>query len=379
MRAAWIFTSGWWIICSPTTSLRSRRCIIGTCPPRYKTKVAGSVATRRSPSRTTLKSSRGAWATGCPRWITLNEPWCAAYLGYGTGVHAPGVQGMQAAVTAAHHLLLAHGLAVPRLRALSRPTSQVGITLNLTPIYAADRRPATLVAQQQADRFHNRWFLDPIFVGAYPARFFERLAVSEPEIADGDLATIAAPLDFLGVNYYSRLVIEARSEGARSRTGPYFDGQVVGPLPGSASTAMGWEVYPEGLLDLLLRLQQEYSPPAILVTENGAAYDDEWDGGDRVVDVQRRQYLREHLEALAVALLLGVPVEGYCAWSLLDNFEWAEGYSRRFGIVYVDYPTQRRVIKESGRWYAGLLAAHRERAHRIEQVVGTRSSGGVFH
>jgi beta-glucosidase len=314
-----------------------------------------------------------------PRWITLNEPWCAAYLGYGAGVHAPGVKGMQAAVTAAHHLLLAHGLAVPRLRQYSRPASQVGVTLNLTPVYATDRRPKTLVAQQQADRFHNRWFLDPIFVGAYPARFFERLAVATPEMADGDLATIAAPLDFLGVNYYSRLVIQAATGSARSRQGPYFDGQVVGPLSGSTYTAMGWEVYPEGLLDVLVRLQQEYSPPAILVTENGAAYDDVWDGGDRVVDLQRREYLREHLEALAVALLLDVPVEGYFAWSLMDNFEWAEGYSRRFGIVYVDFATQRRIVKESGRWYAGLLAAHRAQAQRPERAAGTRSGGPEFH
>jgi beta-glucosidase len=314
-----------------------------------------------------------------PRWITLNEPWCAAYLGYGVGVHAPGAKGMQSAVTAAHHLMLAHGLAVPRLRHHSRPASQVGVTLNLTPVYAADRRPETLVAQQQADRFHNRWFLDPIFVGAYPARFFERLAVAAPAMADGDLATIGAPLDFLGVNYYSRLVIEAATGSARSRQGPYFDGQVVGPLPGSAYTAMGWEVYPEGLLDVLVRLQQEYSPPAILVTENGAAYDDVWDGGDRVVDLQRREYLREHLEALAVALLVDVPVEGYFAWSLMDNFEWAEGYSRRFGIVYVDYPTQRRIVKESGRWYAGLVAAHRAQGPRPGWAAGRGIGGQMFH
>jgi beta-glucosidase len=173
--------------------------------------------------------------------------------------------------------------------------------------------------------------------------------------------------------------MQAPSDGVRSQIGPYFDGQVVGPLAGSTYTAMGWEVYSEGLLDLLLRLQQEYNPPAILVTENGAAYDDVWDGGDHVVDAQRREYLREHLQALAVALLLDVPVEGYFAWSLLDNFEWAEGYSRRFGIVYVDYPTQRRVIKESGRWYAELLAAHRDQTRQPEQAAAVRSNDGVFH
>jgi beta-glucosidase len=308
-----------------------------------------------------------------PSWITLNEPWCAAYLGYGTGSHAPGLRSMAAAMTAGHHMLLGHGLAVPRLRELARPGSQVGITLNLTPIYAADRRTETLIAQQQADRFHNRWFLDPIFVGAYPARFFERLDVAAPAIAEGDLETIAAPLDFLGVNYYSRLMIRAESEdatGDQPRTGPYFNGQIVGPLAGSSYTAMGWEIYPEGLVDLLLRLHQEYSPPAILITENGAAYDDVWDGGERVLDLKRREYLREHIQALAVALMLDVPVQGYFAWSLMDNFEWAEGYSRRFGMVYVDYPSRRRIVKESGRWYADFLATHRAQARADESAAG---------
>jgi beta-glucosidase len=301
------------------------------------------------------------------RWITLNEPWCSAYLGYGTGAHAPGMSSLEAAATAAHHLLLAHGWAVPRLRACSRADNRVGITLNLTPVYAADRRPDTLFAQQQADRFHNRWFLDPIFHGQYPARFFERLGVPQPPIADGDLAAIAAPLDFLGINYYSRLLMRAAEEQSQQpRSAPYFDGEIVGPVPGSAYSDMGWEIYPEGLVDILLRVHQDYHPAAIAVTENGAAFDDVWDGSDGVRDERRRDYLREHIQALAVARMLGVPVEGYFAWSLMDNFEWAEGYSRRFGIVYVDYPSQRRIVKESGRWYAELLALHRAQTRRAD-------------
>jgi beta-glucosidase len=308
------------------------------------------------------------------RWITLNEPWCSAYLGYGTGVHAPGIQSMESAVTAGHHLLLAHGLAVPRLRALARPDAHVGITLNLTPVYAADRRPETLRSQQQAHEFHNRWFLDPVFRGTYPEELFASLGVPPPAIEEGDLAGIAAPIDFLGVNYYSRLLLQADdsladpSSAQPSSAPSYFGGQIVGPVLGSAYTDMGWEIYPEGLVDMLVCLQRDYGPRAIAITENGAAFHDKWAGGDRVHDAQRVVYFREHIQALAVARMLGVPVEGYFAWSLLDNFEWAEGYSRRFGIVYVDYPSQRRIVKDSGRWYAELREAHRTRTRKTDSV-----------
>ncbi len=310
------------------------------------------------------------------QWITLNEPWCSAYLGYGTGVHAPGLHSMEAAVTAGHHLLLAHGLAVPRLRALARPDARVGITLNLTPVYADDRRPETLYSQQQAHRFHNRWFLDPVFHGTYPEGLFDSLGVPPPAIEDGDLASIAAPIDFLGVNYYSRLLLRADDpQSTQPRSAPsYFGGQIVGPVPGSAYTDMGWEIYPEGLVDMLVSLQRDYRPRAIAITENGAAFRDRWAGGDHVHDAQRVAYFREHIQAMAVAVLLGVPVEGYFAWSLLDNFEWAEGYSRRFGIVYVDYPSQRRIVKDSGRWYAELRAAHHARTRKTDSVRAVRRS-----
>lgn len=294
------------------------------------------------------------------RWITLNEPWCSAYLGYGIGVHAPGVRGMQEAVTAAHHLLLAHGLAVPRLRTYARPGAQVGITLNLTPIYAADLRSETLHARQRLDSFHNRWFLDPIFRGTYPADLFDSLGVVPPALMAQDLMRIAERIDFLGVNYYSRLLVRAQDAQDQSASdAPQFGAQIVAPVPGAEYTEMGWEVYPEGLADTLLRVHRDYRPRAILVTENGAAYRDIWDGGAHVHDVQRVSYLRNHIQALAVALLQDVPLKGYFAWSLMDNFEWAEGYSRRFGLVYVDYASQRRIVKDSGRWYAQLLAMHR--------------------
>lgn len=294
------------------------------------------------------------------RWITLNEPWCSAYLGYGTGVHAPGERDMQAAVNAGHHLLLAHGLAMPRLRALAQPHAQVGITLNLIPIYAADNRSETLSALRRMDRLHNTWFLDPTFRGTYPDELFRDLGVVSPPIRGDDLATISVPLDFLGVNYYSRLLIRGH-DGQSTDSGStsvFGDSEIVGPVPGSNYTGMGWEVYPDGLVDMLLRVHHDYAPRAITVTENGAAFGDAWDGGDRIHDLQRKEYLRKHIQAVAVALMVRVPVDGYFAWSLLDNFEWAEGYSQRFGIVYVDYASQRRVVKDSGHWYARLLAAH---------------------
>jgi beta-glucosidase len=298
------------------------------------------------------------------RWITLNEPWCSSYLGYGIGVHAPGMRSMQAAIIAGHHLLLAHGLATTRLRALIQPQARVGISLNLTPVYAADGRPETLNAQRRFDTFHNRWFLDPIFRGTYPDELFADLGTAPPPVEGDDLARIAVPIDFLGINYYSRLLLRAPDHRSTSTlTAPLFESyETVGPVPDSAYTDMGWEVYPDGLVDVLMRVHDDYGPRAITITENGAAYGDAWDGGDRVLDATRTQYLRKHIEALAVAVLLGVPVDGYFAWALIDNFEWAEGYSRRFGLVYVDYATQRRVVKDSGRWYARFLAAHREQA-----------------
>lgn len=281
------------------------------------------------------------------QWITLNEPYVAAYLGHAMGIHAPGLRDPQAAAIAAHHLLLAHGLAVPRLRQAS-PAARVGITLDLSPVYGTDERPATLAAVARMDRLKNRCFLDPIFRGMYPEELFADQGVAPPPIQHGDLAAIAAPLDFLGVNYYSRTVVGSPQGETEIRD--YV------PVPGAAYTEMGWEVFPPGLTAILLRLQRDYAPRALVITENGAAFADHWDGGERIHDDERLQYLRGHIAALADAIRQGVPVTGYFAWSLLDNFEWGHGYSKRFGLVYVDYATQRRIVKDSGYWYRDLLA-----------------------
>ncbi len=296
-------------------------------------------------------------------WITHNEPWVAAYLGYGVGIHAPGMRDVHASVVAGHHLLLSHGLALPRLRAHLRPTAQVGITLNLYPIYPADDRPETAQAIQRADAFVNRWFLDPVFKGSYPADLFPHLGVADPPVEDGDLALIAAPIDFLGVNYYSRKVVRAQPEGATPNPWTPTGYDELTQMPGSVYTQMGpgWEVYPAGLTNLLVRLKDDYAPRSMLITENGAAFEDRWDGDGHVSDPQRLDYLRGHIQAIADAIAQGAPVKGYMLWSLLDNFEWGEGYSKRFGVVYVDYPTQRRILKESGRWYSAFIAAQRQR------------------
>ena len=285
-------------------------------------------------------------------WTTLNEPWCSAYLGYGTGVHAPGLSDRQAAIDAGHHLLLGHGLAVPRIRSHLAMAGQVGITLVLTQIYGSDERAETVRDVQLADEFNNGWFLGPIYRGAYPEGLFEHMALNPPPVQEGDLDTISAPLDFLGVNNYSRILVRG------ARTQPLADRyDCVSPVPNACYTDLGWEIFPNGLRDLLVNVGRNYPVGKLYVTENGAAFPDVWDGGDTVSDPRRVDYLRAHITACAQAIEQGAPLYGYFVWSLMDNFEWGEGYSKRFGMVYIDYPTQRRTIKESGHWYAALLSA----------------------
>src|SRR5579883_807347 len=288
-------------------------------------------------------------------WITLNEPWCSAYLGYGIGVHAPGLRDRQAAIDAAHHLLLGHGLAVPRIRANLKNNAQVGVTLIVNHVYGADERAETLRDMELANQFSNGWFLDPIYRGAYPDRFFEHMALNPPPIQPGDLETISVPIDFLGINNYSRILIRG------AQTQPLADRcESVSPVPNACYTDMGWEIYPNGLRDALVYVALNYPVGNLYVTENGAAFPDVWDGGDTLSDPRRVSYLRSYITACAEALEQGAPLRGYFVWSLMDNFEWGEGYSKRFGIVYIDYPTQRRIIKESGYWYAALLEAFRK-------------------
>lgn len=284
-------------------------------------------------------------------WLTHNEPWCVAFLGYGTGVHAPGLQDWSLVPVVGHNLLLSHGLAVPRLRANIRPDAKVGITLNFTPAYAGDSHPETLARVEKETR-HSRWFTDPLFKAAYPEGLFEDFGGATPNIEPGDLEIISAPIDFLGVNNYTRSLFQTGEDGVC---------RAVDPVPGSLYTDLHWEVFPHALRDLLVWLHKEYAPGPLIVTENGSAFVDEWDASsDHVYDPLRLSYLRDHIQGVGEALQEGVPVQGYFAWSLVDNYEWMDGYSKRFGIVYVDYPTQRRVVKDSGRWYANFIGRQRE-------------------
>jgi beta-glucosidase len=283
------------------------------------------------------------------RWITLNEPQVAAWQGYGWGKHAPGRTSERDALAAAHHLLLSHGRAVEILRR-EAPRAQVGITLDVSPVYPASNGESDREAARHFDGFHNRWFLDPVFRGSYPADLLEHFGANAPRVEDGDFGLISAPLDFMGLNYYRREVV-AHSENGGAHTVR---------IPDSDYTDMGWEVSPEGLYDLLVRLKDEYGPRAIYVTENGAAFGDLRAHDGSVRDPERQHYLQEHIREIGRALGAGVPIAGYFVWSFLDNFEWAHGYSKRFGIVYVDYPTLARIPKSSFYWYRDFIAATRE-------------------
>ena len=270
---------------------------------------------------------------------TLNEPWCSSLLSYELGEHAPGLRDRRLALAAAHHLLLGHGLALEEMRALGKK-AELGIVLNLSPAYAASEKAEDQAAARFSDGYLNRWFLDPLFRGEYPADLWETFGEQVPDVQAGDLDLIRAQNDFLGVNYYTRAYAsadrQARPEGAEY-------------------THMDWEVFPQGLTDLLVRLKDDYPVPPILITENGAAYPDERGTGSTVHDPARVAYYASHLAAVAEAARQGVDVRGYFAWSMLDNFEWAWGYERRFGLFYVDYATQERIWKDSGRWYQALL------------------------
>jgi beta-glucosidase len=283
-------------------------------------------------------------------WTTLNEPWCSAFLGYATGRHAPGRREPAAAVRAAHHLLLGHGLAVEAMRGDAR----VGITLNLTHVSPLRTEPADLDAARRIDGMQNRLFLDPLLRGAYPDDVLDDLheVTGFGHIHDGDLKRIGAPLDYLGINYYAPMLVVGSSAPAQSA---YVGSPLVRTADGGRPrTAMGWEIDERGLLELLLRLKDDYPAVPLYITENGAAFDDVVQH-DEVHDADRIAYLDGHLRSCARAIGRGVPLKGYFVWSLLDNFEWSFGYTPRFGIVHVDYATQRRTPKDSARWYAEVI------------------------
>ncbi len=294
-------------------------------------------------------------------WITQNEPAVVALQGYLTGEHAPGIQELNQALAASHHVLLSHGWAVPVLRRNS-PGAQVGITLdvNVHAPYADSR--ADLEASRLMDGLYSRWYLDPLFGRGYPADVVA-YAIAQgglpPEgptfVQEGDLEAIAVPTDFLGLNYYRR-----DKHQAADVSGPPHELEEV-DLPKDAEagyTEMGWEIYPQGLYEILCRLHFEYRPPRIYVTENGASYAAGPDEDGRVPDQARLDYLREHFAAARRAMDVGVPLGGYFVWSLLDNFEWAHGYHQRFGIVWVDFETQERTPKDSAYWYSQVIAHH---------------------
>jgi beta-glucosidase len=282
-------------------------------------------------------------------WITHNEPWVVAFLGNLMGIHAPGWQDAGLALQVGHHVLLSHGLAVPILREASSPDAQVGITLNLSPIYPATDSAEDAAAARAADGFSNRWFLDPVFRGIYPEDMWAVFHPFEPRVAPGDMDVIARPIDFMGINYYTRSVVAASEESPLG---------YVGVRPEGEYTAMDWEVFPEGLTVLLERVHRDYGPIDLYITENGCAYEDVLSADGQVHDPKRVAYLRSHFAAAHSAIQSGVPLKGYFAWSLMDNFEWSFGYSRRFGIVYVDFETLRRIPKDSAALCAQVAVAN---------------------
>ncbi|MFJ3967125.1 GH1 family beta-glucosidase [Streptomyces parvus] len=285
-------------------------------------------------------------------WATLNEPLCSAWIGHLEGRMAPGLTDLTAAVRASYHLHLGHGLAVQAIRAASSD-ARVGIVNNLSPIEPASGSETDLAAARRADGHINRWWLDPILGRGHPQDMVEEYGVELP-VQPGDLETIAAPLDWLGLNYYFRQIVTADPDGPAPRAK-----QVS--VPGARLTHMDWEVHAEGLEQLLLRLTEEYGIGRIYVTENGSAYEDVVAADGSVHDPERVRYLEEHLAACARAVAEGAPLAGYFAWSLMDNFEWAYGYDKRFGLVHVDYATQRRTVKSSGLRYAELIRDHAAR------------------
>jgi beta-glucosidase len=286
-------------------------------------------------------------------WITINEPWCVSFLGYGSGAHAPGRKSTRDAVAAAHHLNLAHGLAVAEFRKAS-PQLRVGITNIVTDIVPASTSEEDALAVARLDASTNRVFLDPVFLGDYSPivrSVFAEFGFAEL-IVDGDLEIIKAPIDFVGINHYQRVI-------AWAEAGAGFLHLAERPAE-PATTSFGWSVIPDSLHDVLVRVSRQFTNLPIYVTESGASFDDYVDPNGDVIDSERVSYFSGYLTAAGTAIQEGVNLKGYFAWSFLDNFEWAEGYSKRFGLVYVDYRTQERIPKQSAYWYRQLIADHRD-------------------
>ncbi|MEU3879663.1 GH1 family beta-glucosidase [Streptomyces californicus] len=305
-------------------------------------------------------------------WTTLNEPWCSAFLGYGSGVHAPGRTEPAAALRAAHHLNLAHGRATEALRANLPATARTSVTLNLHQVRPLTAGAADADAARRIDAVGNRVFTGPMLRGAYPQDLLadtEHIVNWDELVRAGDLAAIAAPIDLLGVNYYTPTIVSTPADGAGDTRNDGHGSSDHSPWPGSEHvafhlaeglpvTAMNWSVKPDGLYDLLMDVAREHPELPLMVTENGAAFEDAPDADGRVHDPDRIAYLHGHLDAVRRAVADGADVRGYFLWSLLDNFEWGYGYAKRFGAVYVDYATQVRTPKSSAHWYADVIARH---------------------
>ena len=280
-------------------------------------------------------------------WITLNEPWVSAFIGYWEGRHAPGHTDLHEALAASHHMLLAHAQALPVIRR-NCPGANVGITLNLTPQEPASPSKADLKATIWMDGYVNRWFLDPLAGRGYPQDMVTDYHDLMEFVLQGDMKQISSPIDFLGINNYTRGI--NRSKEIREE-----DNDPVTVSRGAEITEMDWEVYPPGIFNLLERLHTDYHFQAYLITENGASFVDTVDPEGQVIDPERLSYIQRHLDMVSKAIDLGIPVKGYFAWSLMDNFEWALGYQQRFGIVYIDYQTLQRIPKSSAKWYRKMI------------------------
>lgn len=293
-------------------------------------------------------------------FTTLNEPWCSAWLGYNVGVHAPGRRDFDASISAVHHLLLGHGLATQRMRAAAQREHKLGITLNMGTADPASDTQADRDAARRADGMGLRIYMDPLRYGRYPADMVADLADrgSAFPVQDGDLEIISTPFDVLGVNFYFGQDFSGTDENGATED-PSGQPIVRQILPDTARTAMDWPITPERFTKLLVRLSQDYPGLPLVITENGAAFDDRADDEGYVRDDDRTSYLAEHIAAVADARAQGADVQGYFAWSLMDNFEWAEGYAKRFGIVHVDYATQKRTPKQSALWYRDTITRTR--------------------
>lgn len=278
-------------------------------------------------------------------WITLNEPWCSSILGYLSGEHAPGIQSVEKAIISSHHLLLAHGVVMNYYKNELKGTKPIGITLNLTPIYAKTSSYQDLIAVNNHDGFTNRWFLDPIFNGNYPMdmiNLYSQFIADFSFIREGDLTLISIPNDFLGINYYSRQLVEFNAES---------DFLFQAADSNYPKTAMGWDVSINEFKDLICRIRKDYTHLPILITENGAAYNDKLEVNGLVHDIERTNYINAHIDMVERLNEEGYNIKGYYLWSFLDNFEWAYGYEKRFGMVYVDFKTQQRYLKDSAKSY----------------------------